>query len=198
MNATQSRQDIRKLIREQRKKLSTQEQLKASIATCSLLHDSVLFQESQHIAFYIANDGEIDPAPLMEKAFQLNKHCYLPILHTNKIGHLGFTEFQKGDALVKNKYGIPEPSNRDEIESVQLDIVFVPLVAFDINGNRLGMGKGYYDKTFEFLKDANRHKPKLIGLAHEFQRYDRINAESWDIPLDCIVTEKKIYRTKTT
>jgi 5-formyltetrahydrofolate cyclo-ligase len=72
----------------------------------------------------------------------------------------------------------------------------MPLVAFDEQGNRLGMGGGFYDRTLAYLKyRQHRRKPVLAGLAHEIQKIGQLTTQSWDIPLDCIITENKLYRT---
>ena len=70
--------------------------------------------------------------------------------------------------------------------------MLVPLVAVDLNGNRIGHGAGFYDKTFSFLKSESG--PELIGLAHEFQICSSIDPEPWDVPLDLLVTENEVYR----
>ena len=83
----------------------------------------------------------------------------------------------------------------NQISANFLDIVFVPLVAFDLNGFRIGMGSGYYDRTFEkklAIKDPKY--PVLIGLAYEFQKQECLNHQPWDVPLDMVVTELKTYK----
>ena len=76
----------------------------------------------------------------------------------------------------------------------QLDVVIAPLVAFDESLNRLGMGGGYYDRTFAFRKRARvLRRPVLIGVAYSFQRVDRLQPENWDVPLDVVITEKESY-----
>ena len=76
-----------------------------------------------------------------------------------------------------------------------LDMIFVPLVAFDLNGFRIGMGSGYYDRTFEKkLEIKDMKSPVLIGLAYEFQKQECLNHQPWDVPLDMVVTELKIYK----
>jgi 5-formyltetrahydrofolate cyclo-ligase len=81
------------------------------------------------------------------------------------------------------------------VHSRVLDVILMPLVAFDGQGNRLGMGAGYYDRTLAFLRHR-RHwrKPRIIGLAYEFQRMPALPAEPWDVPLDGIITEAGFYK----
>ena len=96
--------------------------------------------------------------------------------------------------LIENRYKILEPKyNKEyEMQASQLDCVFVPLLAFDKIGNRLGMGAGFYDATFAFTQQK-QHTIQLIGLAYEFQHVDSLVPESWDVPLNAIITEKQIY-----
>ena len=108
-----------------------------------------------------------------------------------------FGQLLPDSKLKKNYFGIPEPCvTRDNQVSVDLlDMVFVPLVAFDLNGFRIGMGSGYYDRTFEkklAIKDPKC--PVLIGLAYEFQKQECLNHQPWDVPLDMVVTELKTYK----
>ena len=93
--------------------------------------------------------------------------------------------------LVYNRFGIPEPQfdKRQCIKASLLNLVFLPLVGFDRKGNRIGMGKGYYDKTFSSEIHCF-HAPKLVGLAHSIQETG-ILPNSWDIPLDAIFTERE-------
>jgi len=76
----------------------------------------------------------------------------------------------------------------------QLDLVLAPLVVFDENCNRIGMGGGFYDRSFAFRKDSQVTKPVLIGVAHDFQKVQQIVPEDWDVRLDMIVTNKAIYK----
>lgn len=76
-----------------------------------------------------------------------------------------------------------------------LDLIILPLVAFDLSGNRLGMGGGFYDRTLSFKHQRCHWKgPKLIGIAHELQRVDLLPVNDWDIPLDAVITEQKLYQ----
>lgn len=109
---------------------------------------------------------------------------------------LWFSEYRSGDRLIHNRYGIIEPDirRRKPVAAWGLDLVLVPLVAFDKTGNRIGMGGGFYDRTFAYLISGNTwYKPKLIGVAHELQQLNSIQPNPWDVPLDGIVTERCLY-----
>ncbi|WP_455211925.1 5-formyltetrahydrofolate cyclo-ligase [Kaarinaea lacus] len=196
-----SRQLLRKRMREQRRSLSAHERKRFSKLLAKRFAKTALFRNSKHIAFYIANDGELDLLPLMKIAWRLNKRCYLPILSPPFRRHLlYFARYNEGDALIANQYAIPEPkvSPRQWCTGRRLNLVLTPLVAFDTNGNRLGMGGGYYDRTFSYLRNHRRwRRPRLVGIAYDFQQVDQLENASWDVPLSAIVTpEKMIVRKK--
>lgn len=181
---------LRKQIRQQRRALSPQQQTLAARRLRKKLVCSPLFQRSQHIAFYLPNDGEIDPTPVMEEAWKRGKTCYLPVL--TPLGQkLLFVRFEKGNELVLNKFKIPEPNplKHQCRQAWALDLVITPLVAFDNTGGRLGMGGGYYDRSFAFLRQKRAQKPSLLGVAHVFQERLELPRQAWDIPLDAIFTD---------
>ena len=189
-----SNNDIRKQLRVKRRSLSPQLQLSASERLASYLCKKSVFINAQKIGFYIANDGEIDPAELMTSAKNLNKQCFLPIVGPNKTNNLYFGPFDANTKLKPNRYGILEPS-LDEGKTVfarSLDVLFMPLVGFDRQGNRIGMGGGYYDRALAFMKEQENPSLTLVGLAHSIQEVSQISSQSWDIPLHLIATEKEL------
>jgi 5-formyltetrahydrofolate cyclo-ligase len=183
-------QDLRQSIRKQRRALpaDTARYCAAQLAQHACMHP--LLRNSQHIATYIAADGEIDPFPLMECLWSMGRTLYLPVLAPFTHGKLWFARYRPGDALVTNRYGIPEPQCRQLVRPCLLDLVLMPLVAFDAAGHRIGMGGGFYDRSFAFLHTRRYwRKPTLIGLAYQLQRQGTITPNRWDVPLDAIATE---------
>lgn len=155
------------------------------------------FSRSRNIACYWAVHGEMDPAPLMHKALAAGKSVYLPVLLPYRHNRLWFAPYRESSCLTDNRFGIPEPrvAMGDMINPRALDLVLVPLVAFDRTCARLGMGGGYYDRTFAFLRHRERwQKPRLLGVAYDFQRVTRIVTEPWDIPLSGVATEAALYQ----
>jgi 5-formyltetrahydrofolate cyclo-ligase len=140
-------------------------------------------------------DGEMDPTPLVGEARAAGKQLHLPVLATDGSDTLRFATWQTDTLLQLNRFNIPEPSpDTAELRApAQLDLVFAPLVGFDANGNRLGMGGGFYDRSFAFLRSGAR-KPLLIGLAYEFQKLPELRAETWDVPLAGVATDCAFYR----
>ena len=190
MNAPAERRALRREVRRRRRGLSARQRRAAARALSKRLCASRWFINSRTIAVYLSNDGEIDLLPLVECAWTMGKRTYLPRLFGPR---LWFLPFHAGTVLAGNRYSIPEPVEPPgrRIRPLFLDLALFPLVAFDDSGNRLGMGAGYYDRTFE----AVRHRrvwpgPKRIGVAYELQRVDSLPAAAWDVPLDAIVTER--------
>ncbi|WP_341503029.1 5-formyltetrahydrofolate cyclo-ligase [Gallaecimonas sp. GXIMD4217] len=147
-------------------------------------------QRANTLALYLANDGELDPAPLQSALGERQKRCCLPVLHPFKKGHLLFLEHAPHGELTFNRFNIPEPPL--DVTRIwplaTLDVILTPLVAFDDAGNRLGMGGGFYDRT---LASYQGH---IIGLAHDCQQVDAVPVEAWDQPLEIIVTPGGVKR----
>jgi len=192
---SQSSTEIRKIKRAQRNTFPTSTQQEHSEALEQLIIQDKVYKNSQHIACYLANDGEIDPVKIIEHAWSDNKKVYLPILSPSK-NSLYFVAYTSKSKFKVNRFGIPEPICQPSQwkKASQMDLLLIPLVAFDVSGNRIGMGGGFYDRTLAFLPQQQSNKPRLIGLAHEIQKVDHLNRQEWDIPLDVIITEKKIYK----
>jgi 5-formyltetrahydrofolate cyclo-ligase len=190
-----SREFIRKKIRTRRKALPRTFQNNAAETLLLTLKNENTVRNAQHIALYLANDGELDLQPFINWCWQQNKQVYLPVLHPFCSGHLLFLLFERDSKMLKNQYGILEP--KLDVNKVcplsQLDLLFTPLVAFDSKGARLGMGGGFYDRT---LTNWQQHKVTPIGLAHDCQQVDAIPVEYWDIPLPQIITPSTTYTFK--
>ncbi len=188
--------DIRQLKRAQRRLLSNTVQLQHAQALYQNIIKEKIWRCSQHIALYLANDGEIDPYLFIDHARLLGKKIYLPILAPLK-NSLYFAPYEAGQHLKFNRFNIAEPVCHPSKWKTagQLDLLLLPLVAFDTHGNRMGMGGGFYDRTLAYLQHRRFwKKPTLVGLAHEIQKVEQLNTQRWDIPLEYIITEKRCYR----
>lgn len=177
------RQQIRTAMRQKRQTLD-----KVSIAACSKLicHKvmrSPIFQQAEHIAFYQATRGEVDPALLIKLAQKNGQHCYLPIVEDSCT--LTFGEFTATTPLKLNRWQIAEPQTNNIIPADQLDLIIVPLLAFNHSNHRLGYGSGYYDRCLKCAQNVHR-----FGLAYHWQYDDSWQPESHDMPMDRIFTEK--------
>ena len=186
------RKQQRQTLRQARNNLSHSTQQEASQA---LIEQYATFIKQldltpSRVALYISNDGEISPQLLCHQLWSQGISTYLPILDKQA---LRFNLYNQDSQWQDNRFGIPEPVNGQVLAGQELDIVFMPLVGFDRQGGRLGMGGGFYDRTFEGKNPTQT--PLLIGLAHDCQEVDKLPIESWDIPLNGILTPTKIILT---
>lgn len=193
------RKTLRAELRARRRSLSPTQQAQASAWVLRHLTKLPPFMRAQHVALYMANDGELDPQVIATQLWKMGKHCYLPVLRPDKDRHLWFVEIQPDTPLKPNRFGIPEPDHRHhhKLPAHLLDVVLMPLVGFDRTGARLGMGGGFYDSTFAFKQQKPQGKPYLMGLAHACQEVESLTTASWDIPLFAVVTDKEIIQTNT-
>jgi len=151
---------------------------------------------ARRFAAYLSNDGEPDLGLLLYRSAVMGKRAYLPALHGKS---LWFLPLASDLPMVENQFGIAEPScHPDErLKPYALDLVLVPLVAFDASGSRLGMGGGYYDRCFAYLNHRSRwRRPRLIGVAFEFQRAEAIPSRPWDVRLDGVSTERGLHQPR--
>lgn len=188
-----SRRALRDELRSARRALSPSQQRHASRQLFRRLAQHPLFVRSKHIAFYLANDGEIDPALLLKHARHLGKICYVPVLRRWPSTHMGFQRLTPGQRWHTNRFGIREPVAQLRLQTPpwRLALVMMPLVGFDPQGNRLGMGGGFYDRTFAYRRLRSTWPgPRLLGLAHDCQKVAALPVATWDIPLDAIMTDR--------
>ena len=197
MTDASTRNRLRRELRAQRNLLSTTQQKIAAQRMSKHVAALRQFRVSRRVALYLPNDGEIDPVPLILRLWQAGKTCYLPILSRLRHDRLWFAPYYPDTPLVYNRLGILEPavSPQQRTRAQDLDLILMPLVAFDRAGNRLGMGGGFYDKSLAFLRSRRLwRKPRLIGLAHDFQRIKKIETNAWDVPIQAVATDQKIYQ----
>lgn len=153
-----------------------------------------LMARCRSIAGYLAVRRELDCGPIIATALARGRSVLVPVLHGRQ---LVFAPYVQGADMVGNRFGIPEPAEADKAWSrgMHIDVALVPLVGFDSRGNRVGMGAGYYDRTFRFLLHRRCwRRPVLIGLAYEFQCVEAVPHRAWDVPLDAVVTDKRVYQ----
>jgi len=188
--------EIRNQIRAQRRAVDPQTRASNSSKICGWFWKLDAFQSAEHVAAYLAFDGEADPMELMTSAFEQGKQVYLPVI-VGKTKPLSFAPWTPSTTMVKNRFNILEPDvdPSKRIPADRLDFVVNPLVGFDEQCNRIGVGGGYYDRTFAFLNEPDRARTvQLVGFAFEIQKLTSIQPQSWDVRLDAVVTESCVYR----
>ena len=149
---------------------------------------AAFFQRSRRIGCYLSLTAEVDTWRIIARAWRMKKRIFAPVTRKNRL--LEFREVTPESDLVRDDYGLLMPETGDVIAARKLDLVLTPLVAFDRDGQRIGMGGGYYDRTFSFLRERRQLlKPKLVGLAFACQQAPEIPANPWDIRLYRVITE---------
>ena len=172
-----------------RKGINKENVFKLNLATLDKLFNSQIFQNIKIVSSFFSINSEISTNNLNQYIISKNKILTFPVIKKrNKI--LSFKEFKKNQTLTKGLYNIPEPpsENPEHLPAV----IFVPCLAFDEDGYRLGYGGGYYDRTFTYFQKIN-HNFISIGFAYEEQKTFKVYTESFDYKLDYVLTEKHLY-----
>jgi len=199
MNA-RTRAPLRAELRERRRAIPAPQRIAAAERLAERLLALPFLPEAGDVAGYWAMDGEI-----ALHAFQLRlppglRWC-LPVLADDG---LRFARWRPGEPLASNRFGIPEPAVDADalLEPRRMALVLLPLVGFDAQGHRLGMGGGWYDRAFAYRNDATgaaapRRPPWLVGTAFAAQQVDALAAEPWDVALDAACTERDTFLFET-
>ena len=182
---------LRRLFVQQRRALSLAEQQQTSQQLLPWIPSIPAFLSAQHIAAYWPMDGEISPLPLLEAAWQQGKDCYLPCLLPGA-DSLDFRMYRPHDPLHLHPLGFrtPDPDAHPPIPIHHLDLILVPLLAFDTRGHRLGRGGGFYDRSLALSRLASTHRAYWLGVGYAAQGVDRLPVDPWDVPLDGVLTEE--------
>jgi len=189
-DANLSKAQLRSTLRYRRQALSADQQHLAAQEVSGHITELPGWATAQRIALYLPADGEIDTVPLSELGRAQHKQLFLPVIEAGD--SLGFAEWLPDCPLCTNRFGIPEPpAQANRCPAEDLDIVFLPLVGWDLQGGRLGMGGGFYDRAL-----AGIAGPLLVGLAHANQQVDCIPREAWDISMDFIASDAALHCCK--
>jgi 5-formyltetrahydrofolate cyclo-ligase len=184
---------LRRALRARRAAVPLAERRRAAQSAVSHALRQRLLARGRRIGFYMPAKSEIDVLPLLERALRMGVDCYLPIVPGRGLRKLWFIRLGDHPAWFLNRYGIPEYQHATArtVRAYQLDMLFMPLLGFDAEGWRIGMGGGYYDASLAKL-GRRRHwrRPRLVGVAFSVQQVDRVPNDPWDIPLSGVLTER--------
>ncbi|MBW5290132.1 MAG: 5-formyltetrahydrofolate cyclo-ligase [Candidatus Ruthia sp. Asou_11_S2] len=182
-------QALRPTLRQKRRAINHSDRERFAKRLLSQTQKLVTFKHGQKIAIYLPNDGEIDTKYITNFLKKQGFSIYLPILANKSLKFAKVNKYFK-----KNRFGIKEPVSTQILNAKQMNIIFMPLVGFDKNKNRIGMGGGFYDRTLAFKKhQTNYNNPKLYGLAFDCQQVTKIDSQPWDIAPDAVITPTKVY-----
>lgn len=191
---TLSRREIRKSLRMRRDQLTAKQLMTAQRNLCRVSARYAPLRKAQRVLSYIPLGGEISPQSLEQDL--AHAKLYQPRITSFA---KGIMRFYAADApKTRNRYGIWEPAPLGKpMPANGFDVVLMPLVAFDRNGNRLGMGAGFYDRAMSARLDGKSlQRPLLVGLAHHFQEVNSLDAQAWDVPLDVILTDRELIEVE--
>ncbi|MCR4335056.1 MAG: 5-formyltetrahydrofolate cyclo-ligase [archaeon] len=181
---------LRELMKKKRKYLSDAEVFEKSKKITQNLFSLKEINQAQNIALYISFNNEVETKQIIEKLWKQGKNVFVPVMKEESEEHLYFAKIDSFEGLIENNKGILEPKEKVFIPPNEIELFIVPGVAFDKKGNRIGWGKGFYDKFFNF----NKIVAKKIGLAFEFQIVESISHKAHDVKMDFVVTEKKVFQ----
>jgi len=154
-----------------------------------------VFRRGARVALYLPMPGEVDLRPCLESARRRGAHIYMPRIVSRRNHRMLFAPWTAGTTHRTNAFGILEPGDGGGARPVVgLDVVVLPVVGFDAQGNRLGMGAGYYDRALRRRRAGGGawRRPRLVGVAFACQQLPSICASPWDVPLDLVVTERGV------
>jgi 5-formyltetrahydrofolate cyclo-ligase len=193
INLITTRKQLRQQLRQQRRQLTPHQQKIAANKTAQRLLKLPYFNIAQKIAFYQATDGELNPLPLIKLALKHHKECYLPVLRRFPKHELAFVRIYANSRLHKHRFGFKEPKYRPRLFIHQMDMVCLPLVGFDSDCQRLGMGGGFYDRSLARKKWSRLF---TLGLGHDCQQVVQIPVAAWDMRLSAVLTPTQGYYSK--
>lgn len=183
--AEMKKEDIRIRVKAQKALLSEQEKAEAAVAAFALLETTASFMMSDKILMYHSLPDEISTIEFLDRWSQ-TKRFFLPRVNGVNLDILPYDK----SSLRLGAFQIEEPQGDEMADVNDIEMIFVPAVAYDRKGNRVGRGKGYYDRLLAGTKALK------VGMAYDFQLVDEIDAEPHDVKVDIIITDRGIYRVK--
>lgn len=184
---TQQKSELRTRLVDSRDSLHPHQRRHADRQICAHLLRLLDDRDYVDIAAFVAFRGEPDLSDALAAISEAGRRIWLPVVDGSS---MTFRRWRPGDEMAPNRFGIPEPTAGRECDPRRLEMVLTPLVAYDGNGKRLGMGAGFYDRAFEFLRADPDAGPWLIGVAYAMQQVDSLPSDPWDIPVGGVVTER--------
>lgn len=191
---TDARRALRASLRARRRTVSAAERTRAARQIARHADRALNLRSGRRIGIYAATGEELDTSCLIALALRRGCLVYLPrIDRRQRVRTMRFARLTERRSF--NRFGIAEPEGPLLAGVRLLDIVFLPLVGFDRRGMRLGMGAGYYDRAFAFMRLRSVWRaPLLVGIGYASQEVDRIVSAEHDVPLDLVITERGVIR----
>jgi 5-formyltetrahydrofolate cyclo-ligase len=185
-SSVQLKAKLRAELRKLRRDLTSQDIKKADEGLAQQYLNYQSGKSFQKVAIYLQHDNEVPTFLLIKQLMAQGTELYIPKIDSDrKNHHMEFCRYYPNQELTTNHFGIAEPRHNDYVDINELDIIFMPLTAFDMNGNRLGMGGGYYDRA---LRKLTNQGTVLAGLAYDFQLIPLCPTEAFDQSLKIVLT----------
>ncbi len=181
--ATQAKKELRSKIRALLNQTEPDALLQMGMHAARNLEQTEEFRASKNVMFYVSHAYEVDTIELIKRHLK-HKTVLVPRIDMN-LKRMCAVRITSLGELAEGAYGIPEPVSAEAFPERDIELVIVPGIAFDAKGNRLGRGLGYYDR---FLKQTPAVK---VGLCYDFQIVESVPAESFDVPMDMVVSDKR-------
>lgn len=176
------KKEARQLIRQRKKQYSADQLIEKSKPVTEKILAIDRVQQAKTVLLYYSMSDEVDTHGLVSQLYKQGKRVILPVVIENN--QLELRPFMGTENMKKNLFGILEPATKAIVDEEKIDLAFIPGMAFDKKGNRLGRGKGYYDRLLSRLKDTYK-----IGVCFDFQVLPSIPTEQTDIPMDEVICE---------
>ena len=173
------KQELRKKIRQQKKAMTEEMILSASADLARQFYDTAAYQNAKTIYGYLPYNQEVRTVPILQKALLDGKHVAVPKVYGDEMRFIYLTDLSQ---VAPSSMGIPEPVEDGPVAEDKTALVLMPGIAFDVKGNRMGYGGGFYDK---FLAQEPEHP--TVALCYTFQMVDDIPTEEYDIPVDLVL-----------
>jgi 5-formyltetrahydrofolate cyclo-ligase len=184
---------LRRSLRARRRAVPAKERRRAAQQLAHQVERAGLLRPGRRLGLYLPLPEEIDTQPLLARALRRGCKVYVPRVTDYRRHRMRFVLLT--GHLKASRYGIAEPPDGIGRSARGLDVILMPLVGFDARGNRIGMGKGYYDRALAFLRQRSAwRRPLLVGLAFDCQRVDALPARPHDVPLALVATPSTLYR----
>ncbi len=189
-----NKKELRKKVIQERDQLTPEEIRNKSLSIAKNLYSLPAYQDAASVMFFITFGSEVDTRPMVEETINNNKIVLAPkpVPEKREMIPAQIVDWEKD--LVPGAYDIPEPKEEAlrPFKPEKIDLLITPGVAFDIKGNRLGYGGGYYDRFFSLL----RVKVPLVALVFDLQIVPEVPVDEWDRRVDVVITEKRIINTR--
>jgi len=192
---TSAKASLRQKLRTKRGNLSARQRFTFDTAIRQHVAQLLDSRDFHSAACYWPFNGEPDITPLCKQLLNDGMELALPVISTTHDNAMEFHRWEAETCLAENRYGILEPQTSISTPLSGIDVLFMPLVAYDRFGNRLGLGSGYYDRHLESLGESQA--PLRVGIAYSLQEIEPIFTNSWDIALHAVVNEQGCFTFNT-